>query len=99
MAPILEKVESKYYYDWSNNKLIFNLSSRSIDFLLEYINNPVSKFSINSDEKSLTVENNNTCYIVTLYSLDNKLQIKLTNSELQGLRPLLERAKVRIYGW
>lgn len=102
MAPIFEVLQYKNTYDWLNKKISFSLSSRSIDSLLQYIKgNHYIEFSINREGKELKINYNDDSekYTLILKTETNTQSIDLIKSEFQGLIPLLERAKVRIYGW
>ena len=100
IAPLLEKLNNKNTYDWSNNKISFSLNSRSIDLVLDYINTWADEVSIKKEDKSLTIKLasvRNSC--ITLTNGLKSQSIELNNIELKGLSVLLQAAKVKIYGW
>ena len=85
-------------YDWVN-KQIFPLSSDSLDSLIYVLSN--------KGQPNIFVNNNTSDFRFTFsasgkWTLSNELELledSIHNYQVNGLRILLEQAKIKIHGW
>lgn len=91
-------ITGNVYYDWEN-KQTFPLSQEALDALI---------FTLSNQDTECFIEENNFKFSFTMdnsgyYTLYNHNDLLLSNDlslvQVNGLRIMLEQAKIKTYGW